>query len=242
MLVKGSPQFDTQDDFGRGDGISSIPQWPYSSNQFQQKPGMLNLDSFDLDTELQNILHRLRDISCQPSTTDSSNVPTILSPSDLHDLTCFVLHKLLRSPLITMDSQQTILSKCLRYATSIYMLIIHGPTYFPHTVILQSLVQQLKYYLSFILSSGLQHQFGVWLINAGMVGSLATSESRWFLDQASTLRAGLNFQSWEDIKLCLESVLWLQTGTGTLFRQAWEGIFASDTNASLFKLALLPEG
>ena len=242
MLVKGSPQFDTQDDFGRGDGIGSIPQWPYSSNQFQQKPGMLNLDSFDLDTELQNILHRLRDISCQPSTTDSSNVPTILSPSDLHDLTCFVLHKLLRSPLITMDSQQTILSKCLRYATSIYMLIIHGPTYFPHTAILQSLVQELKYCLSLALSSGLQDQLSVWLINAGMVGSLATSESRWFLDQASTLRAGLNFQSWEDIKLCLESVLWLQTGTGTLFRQAWEGIFASDTNTSPFKLDLLPEG
>ena len=99
MLVKGSPQFETQDDFGRGDGISSIPQWHYSSNPFQQKPDMLNLDGFDLDPELQNILNRLRDISRQPRMTDSSNIPTILSPSDLHDLTCFVLHKLLRSLL-----------------------------------------------------------------------------------------------------------------------------------------------
>jgi hypothetical protein len=242
MLVKGSPQFETQDDFGRGDGISSIPQWHYSSSKFQQKTGMLNLDGFDLDPELQNILNRLRDISCQPSTTDSSNILMVLSPSDLHDLTCFVLHKLLRAPpVVSTDCHQAIQSECLRYAAAIYMFIIHGPTYFPHTVILQSLVQRLRYHLSLILS-GPHGQLSVWLINAGMVGSLATSGSKWFLDQATTLRTALNFQSWEDIKLCLETVLWLETGTGTLFREAWEGIFASDTNTSPFKLALLPDG
>jgi hypothetical protein len=241
MLVMGSPQFQTQDDSGLGDGICSIPQWQNSSDDSQYDANMLNLESLDIQPALQNILIRLRKIFRQPTMTDSPKITTILSASDLHDLTCFVIHRLLLLPTpIRMNSRPASLSESLRYAICIYMFVIHGPTYFPHTSILQSLVLQLKYRLSLALSSSVQNQLSVWLVTAGMAGSLTPSESRWFMDQALDLCATLKLQSWEDTKLCLESVLWLDIGSGDVFRQAWEGVFTSYTVTSPINLGLLP--
>lgn len=242
MLVMGFPQFQTQDDFGQGDGISAIPQWYCESAQVQPHLSSLDFTILDLDPAIENILIRLRMIFQYLG--DSQNPSASLSTTDLHDLTCFVLHRLLLlPPTIDNDPQSAALSNCLRCATSIYMLVIHGPTYFPHTAMLRSLLLQLKHHFSsLILPAELQDPLSVWILSVGMVGSLGTGENSWFLEQSSALSATLGFQSWEDAKLRLESVLWLDAGSGNLFRQIWEGIFVADSNASAsaFKLALLP--
>ncbi|KAJ0160374.1 hypothetical protein CTA2_8087 [Colletotrichum tanaceti] len=91
MIVTGRPQFDTQNDTGIGDGVPPPPEWqsdpaaPYEEQQ--QLAGWLG-DDLETDPEVRNVLARLRGISRR-----ANRVP--LAPTRLHDLACFVIHRLL---------------------------------------------------------------------------------------------------------------------------------------------------
>ncbi|KAE9366220.1 hypothetical protein N431DRAFT_352569 [Stipitochalara longipes BDJ] len=224
LLVTGSPQFETQDDFGRGHGIYAIQQWQRPFLVEDRDLDLLDFDEVDLDPVLGNILNRLRSIFHNSAT---------LSTTDLHDLTCFTLHRLLSLPPLTgVDSRSLHTSGCLRFAISAYMLIIHGPTYYSHVHILNTFVIQLKSRLSSMLSLGeCQHSLLIWLLSVGAVASTGhgTDESHWFRDQAGTISAALGIQHWDDIKLHLKRVLWLETRSQVLFQQIWEEILTSTT-------------
>jgi hypothetical protein len=234
MLVMGSPQFLTQDDFGVGNGISTIKQWQCISPQELPDPDILKLGDLGLNPGLQNIITRLRIIFGQSRMPDLQNTPQILSTTDLHDLTCFVLHRLLLLPSpIETGSQSAIISECIRYATSIYMFIIHGPTYYSHAAMLNSLVIQLEYHVGSLISCiGLQDPLITWLLSVGTVASMGTDNSKFFTDQAITLLTVVDLQCWEHVRVRLESVLWLDSRCGWLFRQAWEELGVAENYES----------
>jgi len=229
MLVTGSPQFDTQDDFGEGDGVCAIPQWQCQSSLEKKNSDLLDFDALGLDHILGNIINRLRSMFGGLQTSNNS---VFLSTTDLHDLTCFTLHRLLSLPPLTgPDSLSTTTSKCLRYGLSLYMFIIHGPTYYSHVNILNALVLQLEYHID-TLSSSVEQQDSllVWLLLMGAVASISTNESQWFLGRAATISIKLRLQSWDDVKTHLKRVLWLETSTQVLFQQIWEEIITSGSS------------
>lgn len=231
MLVTGSPQFDAQDDFGDGEGVCAIKEWQSQFSTEDQKPDLLDFCALGFDPMLGNTVNHLRTVF---GVFQAQDHPVILSTTDLHDLTCFTLHRLLSLPSLTgVDYLSTNTSECLRYGISLYMFIVHGPTYYSHANLLNALVLQLEHYLNPLLSFFVQQDsLLVWFLSVGAVASIGTSESQWFRGRAATVSLALEVRSWPDVEAHLKRVLWLETATATttrvLFEHTWEDIITSN--------------
>ena len=234
MLVMGSPQFPVQDEFGLGNGISPIAEWKFTAVPINLNPDLLEMSEFGLDITVEDTITRLRVIFGQSEVSDLQNASKILSTTDLHDLTCYTLHRLLLLPSpAQVGSTPAVISECIRYGISLYMFIIHGPTYYSHDEILNSLVLQFKLHLElFILFIGLHDPLSVWLFSVGMVASLNTGQSQWFVGQATAISATCNIRCWKDVRTRLQRVLWLEVGRGAGFREEWEKILVLDASIS----------
>jgi hypothetical protein len=221
-----TPQFDTQNDPSVGDGIHSIPQWLGVSTPPGDVPSRVN--ERDLDPEIRDVLFRLGHVF-------HASQPHGLSTTDLHDLTCFVLHKLLAwSPQAEQfsSSESVTTSQCVRYAVVIYMLMIHGPAYFSHKYLQATLVSELQGHLGGILDSLMvcHRPLALWMLLVGVVASHGTSEYYWFTTQVKILVELLQLYDWEDVVSCLEEVLWFKTKRAErLFQSRWEEMWAMST-------------
>jgi hypothetical protein len=175
-------------------------------------PNLFDFDTLVFDPNVANIVNRLRSVFGD----STSHAPVILSATDLHDLTCFALHRLLSLPPFT-DAQSSNTSECLRHAVAAYMFIVHGATYYSHIHILNALIIQLQFHLESLLSFG-EHQDSLllWYVSVGAVASTGTNESH------------------------LKRVLWLEARSQVLFQQVWEGILMS--NSSLHNMATPENG
>lgn len=215
MLIMGYPQFDTQDDAGIGDGIPPIPEWQLDST--------MHVDLFeiglDIDGEVRNVFLRLRSVFQLAQTIP---FPT----TRLHDLTCFVVHRLLLS---TPDkTPPSTITQCLRYSVILYMLIIHGPTYYSHAVILNTMVLRLIVHLQErdSISRDLD-SLDVWLLGIGMVASVDTSHYDWFSKRAQSLIQSFPLADCDDALSHIKNTLWLDTIQGeSLFRCHWNSAFS----------------
>ncbi|ETS74551.1 hypothetical protein PFICI_13035 [Pestalotiopsis fici W106-1] len=219
LIVTGAPQFLTQDDeSGGAEGIGSIPQWRLAS-AFSDLPNRF-LDNEDLDPTLRSIMRRLHTIFHQPR----QMCP--LTNLELHDLTCFVIHRLLLLPdFIGQDSKQSVTSECLRYALVLYLLIIHGTTYYSHHDLSNNLLLRLKGHLEALGKMEDTHgPLGLWIISVGMIASTNTAYRQWFTAQACIYAEALNLQTWADVLLRLDQILWIQSPQESLFRQKWQEI------------------
>jgi hypothetical protein len=218
MLVTGSPQFESQDDYGRGNGVCAVQQWQcdYPIGSFHHD--LLDFGGLGIDHMLENTVTRVRSIFGAFQTTDN---PVILSTTDLHDLTCFVLHRLLSLHPFT-DSCSANISECLRYGSSIYMFLVHGPTYYSHASILHSLSLRLKHHLDSLVSPDTEDSLLLWLLSVGSAAAIRTSESRWFKERMTVQCANLGLRCWEDFKAHLKRVLWCERRPQGPFQQMWE--------------------
>ncbi|KAK8034923.1 hypothetical protein PG993_009918 [Apiospora rasikravindrae] len=215
LVVTGSPQFPVQDDDGCGDGLSPIPQW--RSTPIEPEP--LSIQVPDLETQTKSILARLNQVVRESQTSG-------LSTTDLHDLTCYVIHRLLLLPCLTDQySQSTTISECIRHAMILYMFIIHGPTYFPHTAMMNGITLQLRNGLEVLFATGREYdEVLLWLVSVGLVASVDTTEHRWFRTRAAQSTLLLGLYTWEDVLAQMRVVLWLDTPLGSSFWRKWEEI------------------
>lgn len=220
-----SPQFPTQDDADVGNGIAPISQW-HEAAQNLSKQITPALNHLHLDPSIGDILFRLRNLLHKPQSLDLSN-------DDLHDLTCFVVHRLLHlSPLSIQPSTSntTATSGCFQCAIALYMLTIQGPTYFSHTRLQYDLTLRLKTHLEGLIDSlPLTHgSLTIWLLSIGIVASNGTPESNWYSTQARTAAATLELCTWDDIYICLQDILWLKVQrVNHIFRNKWEEIWTT---------------
>lgn len=220
MLVMGAPQFETQDDFGFGSGISPTPQWHLASlgQEFDDSP----LNDRNIDPAIRNVLTRLHNIF-------QLSGPSPLSSAELHDLTCFVMHKvLLLPPLSPTDSTRSAISECLRHAISLYMLIIHGMTYYSHVGLVNTIMFQLKDHLEALAQTEYIHgPLGIWIFSVCMVtaDTMRTNGRPWFMSQACTAARALNLTTGDEVLAHLKSVLWIETH-GDVFRRQWDDVFS----------------
>ncbi|KFY31944.1 hypothetical protein V493_00657 [Pseudogymnoascus sp. VKM F-4281 (FW-2241)] len=219
LLVTGVPQFETQDDFGCGSGIESTLQWQLASMASDQQE--VSLDNFDVDPAVGNILARLRSIFHEPQLFN-------LTTTELHDLTCFVVHKLLLlPPLSPAHPMQTSTSECLRYALVLYMLNIHGTTYYScHHLVNTILVQLKKYYVALSHANDPHGSLGIWLSSVGIMACTSTTDHQWFMDLACAAAAARSLHKWEDVLSHLQSVLWVRTQHEAALRGKWEEIIS----------------
>lgn len=215
LVVTGSPQFPVQDDAGCGNGLSPISQWRSAPTE----PEPLRDQAPDLDPQIHSILARLNQVVRESQTSG-------LATTDLHDLSCYVIHKLLLLPCPTGHySQSTAISECIRHAMILYMFIIHGPTYFPHTAMMNGITPQLKTGLETLFATVRKHdEVLLWLISVGLVASIDTAEHYWFRTRAAESTLVLGLYTWEDVLAQMKAVLWLDTPLGSSFRRKWEEI------------------
>lgn len=218
MLVMGSPQFVLQDDLTLGGAVSSMLEPRPMSSPLDSN--LLDLSEFDLDPAIEDTLTRLCTIFRDVKTS------TNMSTTDLHDLACNSLHKLLASPHPDVNGPRSI-SNGIRYGIACYMFILNGPTYYSHAEILNKLVLHLKLHLESLISSAALHDpMCVWLVSIGMVASTGTEQNEWFIIQSAALLALLGLRTWQDVECRLKSVLYLENRCGSMFRRAWEQIMA----------------
>lgn len=224
MLVMGSPQFQPQEGLASGDGIRPIPEWEYILQERPQHPKMIEFSDLDLDPAVEDTVIRLRYIFDQYEKSYLGYPSTTLNTTTgLHDLTCFVLHKLLS--MISPKLGSRVISECIRYATSIYMFIIHGPTYYSHAAIVNDLILQLRDSMQSHMACISYHRpLIIWLFSIGLVGSMGTEEHQWFAVETAALSEMFDLRSWNDVENALQSILWISNPYGAIFRQVWESI------------------
>ncbi|KAJ4986218.1 C6 zinc finger domain-containing protein [Stagonosporopsis vannaccii] len=226
MIVTQTPQFSTQDSGGSDEGIAPISQWHQAtSGLLEPNPVLFNIPL--LDSDITDVLCRLHNLFDLDQHT--------LSSTDLHDLACYAVHKLLLwSPQPQADSFpcDLITSGIVRHALVLYLLIIHGPTYFSHA--------QLQYATALKLQGQMEHTWFntlsshgslvIWLFSIGMVASAGLPEGQWFVSHARKATESLGLQTWNDIMVCLQNIVWLDTPTAThLFRQKWQEVLHHET-------------
>ncbi|KAK4234394.1 hypothetical protein C8A03DRAFT_47259 [Achaetomium macrosporum] len=214
MLIMGHPQFETQDDAGVGHGIPPIPEWQWDpSAHLDVVP---ELSGVGISSEVRNVFLRLRNVfHC------AQTIP--LPSTRLHDLTCFVIHRLLLSVPDTASSQSSVLTECVRYATILYMFTIQGPTYYSHAVIFNQILNQFAERFKEIESMPhIYNSLHVWLVTIGMAASAGTPHYQWFTDTARAVAALLQLGGWDDVLSGIQSILWLEThGSHCTFQVHW---------------------
>ena len=220
MLIMNSPQFTTQNDDYTGDGIPPVPGWW----QIEQTTDLANLCLCDGDVEpaIWNVFVRLYSIF-----QHAKSIP--LTPTRLHDLTCFVIHRLLLSPPAVSETCTSILSDCVRCAIILYMLILQGPTYYTHISLLQNITARLALQLQ---KNAARPQPGVldsWLVAIGLVASHGTSYHQLFRDKVRRLSKSLSFNTWEESFALMKSVLWLESPhIECIFQGYWDTALGDD--------------
>jgi hypothetical protein len=214
----GRPEFETQDDVGIGDGIPPIPEWQLDSTALLDD---LSEFTIDVDYAVRNVFIRLRNVFQR-----AQRIP--FPTTRLHDLTCFVVHRLLLSASDTTNPRSSPITECIRYAIVLYMFIIQGPTYYSHAVILNTMVTRFMAHLKQLESTPRVYgSLDVWLLAIGMVTSTGTTHNPWFMETARAMAASLQLANCNDALIRIKSVLWLGTLRGEdIFRPHWDAILS----------------
>ncbi len=221
MLIIGTPQFDTQDDDGNGDGISPIPEWSAARSV---DPTALSEE--DVEPETWNLFARLYGIFHRANRTP---LPLLR----LHDLTCFVVHRLLSPPVSELPSST--LSDCIRCATILYMLILQGPIYYSHAAILYTTTARLLVQLQSRVPSKASGPLDLWLVAIGLVASHNTPSYGPFQSIVRSLSESLELQSWKEASPPAKSVLWLEAPhTEYVFQSHWDIALGHDCQLVTF--------
>lgn len=215
MLIMGHPQFDTQDDAGSGHGIPPIPEWQFDPAVPHEDLSLLS--GLDVDNDVVQTLTRLRGVFQR-----AQRVP--LTSTRLHDMTCFVIHRLLLSSSETPVSSP--LTESIRHGIILYLFTIQGPTYFSHAVIFHQILNRFTAHLKQLdLIHHTHDPIDVWFLAVGMVAATGTPQYPWFLERARAVAALLYLNTWDDVSFRITSVLWLETRQSeSIFRPHWDAV------------------
>lgn len=185
------------------------------------------LSNLDIDYSVWNVFIRLLNAFQRAQYTP-------FPPARLHDLTCFVVHRLLFSAPDLSSPQSSPVSECIRYAIILYMFTIQGPTYYSHAVILNMIVGRFMEHLTRLYPTPHEHgSLYLWLFSNGLVASSGTPLYRWFMERAGALAAELQMRSWDEVLIRIKSILWLQTARAEgIFQLHWDAILDGANGSS----------
>ncbi|CAI7631522.1 unnamed protein product [Penicillium glandicola] len=233
MLIMGHPQFETQDDFGIGDGIPPIPEWQFDSTAIDDQ--LFDISAIELDYAVKNVFNRLRNIFQR---AHNRNIP--FQATQLHDLTCFVIHRLLLSAPDTTIPPLSPMTESIRCGIILYMFIAQGPTYYSHAVILNTIVIRFMEHLEHLASTHrVEDSLDVWFVAVGMVASAGTAHHSWFMERARDIAASLQLGNFSDALVHIKTVLWLdKPQSEDIFRSHWDTILNTTDQSGLPDLSI----
>lgn len=216
MLIMGHPQFDTQDDVGIGDGIPPIPEWQLEGSDSDAVDAVVPEIN---DPSVKNVFIRLRNVFQRAKQIS-------LPPERLHDLACFVIHRLLLSASNMKNVPSSPTSECIRYALILYMFLVQGPTYYSHAVILDGIVSRLIHHLNELeLTAQVPHSVGVWFLAIGLEASAGTNHYQQVAERARAVAVYLQLDDWDKVLFRIKSILWLETSQSEeRVRSAWDAV------------------
>ena len=220
MLVTSRPQFFIHDKHhtDNSDALWPIPQWHLTSTDLAM--GNLEFGGHDINPSLVNILARLRIIFHTSQ----------LSTTEMHDLTSFVVHELLSLQVSRCDDHEDkglAVSQCLQNGLVLYMLIIHGTTYYSHMHFASVFTRKLTSNIQALdLAGGSLESLKVWAISIGMVSSFLPSDREWFMLQARSARDSFSLTCWDDVVCHMRTILWLEKQPDNTFRSQWQEVFS----------------
>ncbi|GKT83802.1 C6 zinc finger domain-containing protein [Colletotrichum tofieldiae] len=231
MIVTGQPQFETQDDAGIGDGVPPPPEWQLDPTSFHET--LLELGGLEIDYAVRDVLMRLRNIFQR-----AQRVP--LAPTRLHDLTCFVIHRLLLSTPDGLEPHSSA-SECIRHGIILYMFIVQGPTYYSHAVIFNTILERFMDHLKQLQAkSHVAGSVDVWLLTIGMAASGGSGHYDWLTRRARDVAAATQLTSWDDALVHNRGLLWLDTRhSDDVFRPHWDAISGVPSHTH-FRYSLSP--
>ncbi|KAK2595459.1 hypothetical protein QQS21_006799 [Conoideocrella luteorostrata] len=214
LLVTCWPQFDIMDDNGMGNGVEPIVQWELATAE--QDALDPELDSFDIDPAIRDITARLRIIFHRPC----------LSGTDLHDLTSFVIHKLLLlPPFPAPQSIGSIMSEIIRFSLVLHLLIVHGTAFYSHTHLATSVLVRLKGQLQNLRANqDSWTSLHVWTISICMATSIEAAERAFFVEEARLCSLALGLTEWDHVVSHLKRILWMKTTMDEPFWSEWQEI------------------
>ncbi|KAI9150299.1 hypothetical protein HJFPF1_10058 [Paramyrothecium foliicola] len=231
MLVSGYPRFSTQDDKGVGDGIPPIAEWQ-ADHQLLDKE-VVDIIGCDVDQEVLNVLTRLRRIFQRAELTP-------IQPTQLHDLTCFIVHRLLPTREGEAMNEQTLITECIRDAILLFMFVTQGPTYYSHTVILDTIIARQMANIN-LLDSGKceRNSLDVWFVAIGLVAAVESLQYQWWIERATSIALQLGIGSWLEVLCHIKSILWLQTPHGEKsFQIHWDPMLRALSSSQTLQLSL----
>lgn len=110
---------------------------------------------------------------------------------------------------------------------ALYMLVIHGTTYYSHMPLANRIMNQLKNHLEALAQTSFIHDPSwLWLLSIGTVTTMSVADYQWLTDQALIASRGLELYTWKHVCRHLQSILWMETHRGDIFRQKWEEILS----------------
>ncbi|KAJ5291742.1 hypothetical protein N7478_000993 [Penicillium angulare] len=228
MLIMGHPQFNTQDDVGFGDGISCIPEWQLDTTALDDSS---RFNSNEVDYAVWNVFIRLRSVLQRTQQIS-------FSPTHLHDLTCFVIHRLLLSVPTSDHPQHSPITESLRYAIIIFMLKIQGPTYYSHAVIMNTMTTRFMESFEQLESiPRVYDSLDVWLVSVGLLITTGSSNYTWFIERAQAISAYLQLSCFYDALGHIQDILWVEQSQGEdMFQSHWNAVFDIEGIPDLLRL------
>ncbi|KAK4133224.1 hypothetical protein BT67DRAFT_405294 [Trichocladium antarcticum] len=219
MLVMGHPQFETQDDDGIGHGIPPIPEWQLDPSARHEWSELAGAD----DQEVRNVFLRLRHVFARAQQRGP------FPATRLHDLTCFVVHRLLLSAPNPTPAPPPPTTECVRYAIVLYMLIVQGPTYYSHAILFNTVLARFTAHLTQLDATPRPcGSLDLWFLAIGLVASAGTAHYPRFVARSGAVTVCLQLRDWHDVLGHIRGILWLETARGEhVFRPHWDGILGS---------------
>lgn len=184
-------------------------------------PGsQLDLYSFGLEIGAANLMQEVRKFVY---THFRSLGPRV---TDVYTDSSNILQRVLHFQIISEpQSQSAHLSEACRYACGLILFLVFQNHIIDETLLMNDFLHKLKSALNKLVPfSGPQNKLILWLLAIGGVQALKLPEKAWFVGHLVTVSEYLDIYSWEDMKVALKSVVWVETLQVKGFDQLWEEI------------------
>jgi hypothetical protein len=216
--------------------VREPPQWLIEISESSRASGLLFFEEYGVCKKISDILLEIRYLSrffpVQPEDISCPGFDHL----DLHSKICLILQRLLQTETdAEAGSQAACITECCRFAAAIFLFLPFDNHYPDPTLLNNSLVHKLQIALGKITPcSSNRNKLLVWLFSVGGVAALnLPAERDWFVGHLAELITKLELKSWDEIKSCLEMVIWINAMGDEPFHQLWNEVLLNVTRTTI---------
>jgi len=179
------------------------------------------LEAYGICKKISDILLEFQYLSRSFRAPSDNIARPILKDLDINN-TVLVLQRLLQTqPDADPGSYAVRITECCRFAGAILLVLPFKHGFLDPTLLINSLIHKLRTALGSIAPYLLNrnNKLLVWIFSVGSIAALnLPAERYWFVSHLAELVAELEFKSWDEMKSCLEMVVWVNSIDDSLLR------------------------